>query len=221
MQADKLISSRIESVTSSTTGKEALNIMSKFRTNHLAVVEKEIYLNIISDKEILNWNSQEEKIKDHLPNLASPYVLYNQHLFDIVEIVEKNNLSVIPVLNKETKYQGVITNKKLLYTIAKSSGVQSKGSIFVIEINDYDYSLSELSSIIESNDTKILSLYITSIPNSRKIEVTIKVNQINIRPIIKDLERYSYNIINLYKENQEDNDLIMERYLSLMKFINP
>ena len=221
MQADKLISSRIESVTPSTTGKEALNIMSKFRTNHLAVVEKEIYLNIISDKEILNWNSQEEKIKDHLPNLASPYVLYNQHLFDIVEIVEKNNLSVIPVLNKETKYQGVITNKKLLYTIAKSSGVQSKGSIFVIEINDYDYSLSELSSIIESNDTKILSLYITSIPNSRKIEVTIKVNQINIRPIIKDLERYSYNIINLYKENQEDNDLIMERYLSLMKFINP
>ena len=221
MQADKLISSRIESVTSSTTGKEALNIMSKFRTNHLAVVEKEIYLNIISDKEILDWNSQEEKIKDHLPNLASPYVLYNQHLLDIVEIVEKNNLSVIPVLNKETKYQGVITNKKLLYTIAKSSGVQSKGSIFVIEINDYDYSLSELSSIIESNDTKILSLYITSIPNSRKIEVTIKVNQINIRPIIKDLERYSYNIINLYKENQEDNDLIMERYLSLMKFINP
>ena len=221
MQADKLISSRIESVTSSTTGKEALNIMSKFRTNHLAVVEKEIYLNIISDKEILDWNSQEEKIKDHLPNLASPYVLYNQHLFDIVEIVEKNNLSVIPVLNKETKYQGVITNKKLLYTIAKSSGVQSKGSIFVMEINDYDYSLSELSRIIESNDTKILSLYITSIPNSRKIEVTIKVNQINIRPIIKDLERYSYNIINLYKENQEDNDLIMERYLSLMKFINP
>ena len=221
MQADKLISSRIESVTSSTTGKEALNIMSKFRTHHLAVVEKEIYLNIISDKEILDWNSQEEKIKDHLPNLASPYVLYNQHLFDIVEIVEKNNLSVIPVLNKDTKYQGVITNKKLLYTIAKSSGVQSTGSIFVIEINDYDYSLSELSSIIDSNDTKILSLYITSIPNSRKIEVTIKVNQINIRPIIKDLERHSYNIINLYKENQEDNDLIMERYLSLMKFINP
>lgn len=221
MQADKLISSRIESVTSSTTGKEALNIMSKFRTHHLAVVEKEIYLNIISDKEILDWNSQEEKIKDHLPNLASPYVLYNQHLFDIVEIVEKNNLSVIPVLNKDTKYQGVITNKKLLYTIAKSSGVQSTGSIFVIEINDYDYSLSEISRIIESNDTKILSLHITSIPNSRKIEVTIKVNQINIRPIIKDLERHSYNIINLYKENQEDNDRIMKRYLSLMKFINP
>ena len=221
MQADKLISSRIESVTSSTTGKEALNIMSKFRTHHLAIVEKEIYLNIISDKEILNWDSQEEKIKDHLPNLASPYVLYNQHLFDIVEIVEKNNLSVIPVLNKDTKYQGVITNKKLLYTIAKSSGVQSTGSIFVIEINDYDYSLSEISRIIESNNTKILSLYITSVTNSRKIEITIKVNQINIRPIIKDLERHSYNIINLYKENQEDNDRIMKRYLSLMKFINP
>ena len=221
MQADKLISSRIESVTSSTTGKEALNIMSKFRTHHLAIVEKEIYLNIISDKEILNWDSQEEKIKDHLPNLASPYVLYNQHLFDIVEIVEKNNLSLIPVLNKETKYQGVITNKKLLYTIAKSSGVQSTGSIFVIEINDYDYSLSEISRIIESNNTKILSLYITSVTNSRKIEITIKVNQINIRPIIKDLERHSYNIINLYKENQEDNDRIMKRYLSLMKFINP
>ena len=51
-------------------------------------------------------------------------------------------------------------------------------------------SLTEIASIVESNDAKILSSYIVSQPNSKKIEITLKINRQDIHSIIKDFERH-------------------------------
>jgi CBS domain-containing protein len=90
--------------------------------------------------------------------LASPHVQFNQHLFDIIEVLEKNNLSVVPVLDSKNKYLGVITSRKLMYSIAKSATIQSSGGVIVLEMNNNDYSLTEIASIVESNNIKILLL---------------------------------------------------------------
>ena len=101
MQAFEHISSNIQPIPPDEDGERALELMNIFRVNHLAIVKNNFYLGVVSDKEIMNWNSKTEFIEEHLPNLASPHVLYNQHLFDIIEVLEKNNLSVVPVLDKE------------------------------------------------------------------------------------------------------------------------
>ena len=220
MKAVKLISSSIISLLPDDDGNRALELMNLYRVNHLAVVKNDFYLGVISDKEINNWNSVDEYIEEHLPNLASPHVIYNQHLFDIIEVLEKNNLSVVPVLDENKQYKGVITNRKLLYTIANSAAIQSVGGVIVLQMNNNDYSLTEISNIIENNDTKILSTYVTSTPESTKMELTIKINKTEITPIIKDLERYEYSIIASYKEDDEDVDFL-ERYEQLMRFLNP
>jgi len=220
MKAVKLISSSIISLLPDDDGNRALELMNLYRVNHLAVVKNDFYLGVVSDKEINNWNSSDEFIEEHLPNLASPHVIYNQHLFDIIEVLEKNNLSVVPVLDENKQYKGVITNRKLLYTIAKSAAIQSAGGVIVLQMNNNDYSLTEISNIIENNDTKILSTYVTSTPDSTKMELTIKINKTEITPIIKDLERYEYSIIASYKEDDEDVDFL-ERYEQLMRFLNP
>ena len=220
MKAVKLISSSIISLLPDDDGNRALELMNLYRVNHLAVVKNDFYLGVVSDKEINNWNSSDEFIEEHLPNLASPHVIYNQHLFDIIEVLEKNNLSVVPVLDENKQYKGVITNRKLLYTIANSAAIQSVGGVIVLQMNHNDYSLTEISNIIENNDAKILSTYVTSAPDSTKMELTIKINKTEITPIIKDLERYEYSIIASYKEDDEDVDFL-ERYEQLMRFLNP
>ncbi len=118
-----------------------------------------------------SWNGTQtdEFIEQHLNNLAAPYVVGDQHLFDIIKVLEENSLSVVTVLSEEKKYIGAISNRKLLYTIAKSSAVQNIGSVFVLEMNQNDYSMSEIARVIESNDAKILSSNITSTPDSTKI----------------------------------------------------
>ncbi len=220
MKAVKLISSSIISLLPDDDGNRALDLMNLYRVNHLAVVKNDFYLGVVSDKEINNWNSSDEYIEEHLPNLASPHVIYNQHLFDIIEVLEKNNLSVVPVLDENKQYKGVITNRKLLYTIANSAAIQSVGGVIVLQMNHNDYSLTEISNIIENNDAKILSTYVTSTPESTKMELTIKINKTEITPIIKDLERYEYSIVASYKEDDEDVDFL-ERYEQLMRFLNP
>ena len=220
MQAYKLISSSIESILPSEDGNRALQMMDQYRINHLAVVKNDFYLGVISDKEIMNWNSSEEYIEEHLPNLASPHVLHNQHLFDIIEVLEQNNLSVVPVLDEDNQYKGVITNRKLLYTIAKSATIQSVGGVIVLQMNNNDYSLTEIASIVESNDTKILSSYVISRKDSTQMELTIKLNKTDITDIIKDFERHEYVVSASYKEEDSDTDF-QERYESLMKFLNP
>ena len=220
MKAVKLISSSIISLLPDDDGNRALELMNLYRVNHLAVVKNDFYLGVVSDKEINNWSSSDEYIEEHLPNLASPHVIYNQHLFDIIEVLEKNNLSVVPVLDENKQYKGVITNRKLLYTIANSAAIQSVGGVIVLQMNHNDYSLTEISNIIENNDAKILSTYVTSTPESTKMELTIKINKTEITPIIKDLERYEYSIVASYKEDDEDVDFL-ERYEQLMRFLNP
>ena len=220
MKAVKLISSSIMPLLPDDDGNRALELMNLYRVNHLAVVKNNFFLGVVSDKEINNWNSLDEYIEEHLPNLASPHVIYNQHLFDIIEVLEKNNLSVVPVLDKNKQYKGVITNRKLLYTIANSAAIQSVGGVIVLQMNHNDYSLTEISNIIENNDAKILSTYVTSTPESTKMELTIKINKTEITPIIKDLERYEYSIVASYKEDDEDVDFL-ERYEQLMRFLNP
>ena len=145
---------------------------------------------------------------------------YNQHLFDIIEVLEKNNLSVVPVLDEDQHFKGVITSRKLLYTIANSAAIQSVGGVVVLQMHNNDYSMTEIANIIESNDTKILSSYVTSTSESSRMEITLKLNKTDITAIVKDLERYEYQIIASYKEEDTDIDF-MERYEQLMRFLNP
>ena len=115
---------------------------------------------------------------------------------------------------------GSITNRKLLYTIAKSTSIQSNGGVIVLRMNQNDYQMSEIARIVEDNNTKILSSYITSIPDALQIELTLKLNTMDINSIVKDLERFDYNVSASFN-TQETNDDFTDRYESLMRFLNP
>ncbi len=220
MQASKLISSSLVSLHPDDDGDRALSLMDELRVNHLAVVRNSFYLGILSEKEILSWNNTDEFIDEHLAELAAPSVIGSQHLFDILQTVELNNLSIIPVLDEKKHYLGAITNRKLLYTVAKSTGVQSIGGMIVLKMKENDYSMSEIARIVEENDTKILSSYITSIPNSQVLELTLKLNKVDITAIVKDFERFDYTITASYNRDENDDDFL-DRYESLMRFLNP
>ncbi len=220
MQAIDLISQSLISLHPDDDGLRAISLMEELRVNHLPVVRNGFYLGILSEKEILNWDNEEEFIEEHLEEITAPSVIGTQHLFDIIEELEKFSLTVIPVLDEEKHYLGSITNRKLLYTIAKSTSIQSNGGVIVLRMNQNDYQMSEIASIVEDNNTKILSSYITSIPDALQIELTLKLNTMDINSIVKDLERFDYNVSASFN-TEETNDDFADRYESLMRFLNP
>ena len=107
-----------------------------------------------------------------------------------------------------------------MYTIAKTSTIQSEGGVIVLEMNKYDYSLTKISSIIESNNTQILSSHIIPKNQSKDIELTLKLNTDDISNILNDFERHGYKVSASFRKQKEDTDFL-DRYESLMRFLNP
>ncbi|MDG2263600.1 MAG: CBS domain-containing protein, partial [Flavobacteriales bacterium] len=94
MQASNLISSSLITLHPDDDGLRAISLMEELRVNHLPVVRNGFYLGILSEKEILNWDNEEEFIEEHLEEITAPSVIGTQHLFDIIEELEKFSLTV-------------------------------------------------------------------------------------------------------------------------------
>jgi CBS domain-containing protein len=220
MVAKDLISEIIPSLKTSDTGQTALNWMEIFRISHLPIVNNQDFLGLISDADIYNMNRPEEPIGNHELTLLKPYVNTDQHLFEVIGLASRLKLSVIPVLDTKNHYKGVITTSDLIRHIAGISSIDQPGGIIVLEMVDRDYSLSQIAQIVESNNLKVLSLYITSPSDSTRLEVTIKVNTTDLLAVIRTFERYNYEVKTWVTTNDSIDQFYSERFDLLMKYLN-
>ena len=94
------------------------------------------------------------------------------------------------------------------------------GGIIVLELIERDYSLSQIAQIVESNNVKVLSMYITSPPGSTKLEVTLKVNARDLVSVIRTFERYNYEVKTWVTDNDSMDRFYSERFDLLMKYLN-
>jgi len=220
MTAKDLISEIIPSLKTSDTGQTALNWMEIFRISHLPIVNNQDFLGLISDTDIYDTNQPDEPIGNHELTLLKPYVTDDQHLFEVIGLAARLRLSVVPVLNNKNHYRGVITTNDLVRYIAGMSSMDQPGGILVLELIEQDYSLSQIVQIVESNNIKVLSMYITSPTESTRLEVTLKVNTTDILALIKTFERYNYDVKNWITTNDSIDRFYSERFDLLMKYLN-
>ncbi len=220
MTAKDLISEIIPSLKTSDTGQTALNWMEIFRISHLPIVNNQDFLGLISDTDIYDTNQPDEPIGNHELTLLKPYVTDDQHLFEVIGLAARLRLSVVPVLNNKNHYRGVITTNDLVRYIAGMSSMDQPGGILVLELIEQDYSLSQIVQIVESNNIKVLSMYITSPPESTRLEVTLKVNTTDLLALIKTFERYNYDVKTWITTNDSIDRFYSERFDLLMKYLN-
>jgi len=221
MLAKDLISDIVPAISTRETGIKALNWMEIFRISHLPVVgDNYEFLGLISDTEIFDYDLAEKRIGAHNLTLLRPYVYADVHVYEVISIVSKQKLTIVPVLDKNNKYIGVISLHDLVHHFAEFTAADNPGVVFVLEMGLHDYSLTQISQIIESNDAKVLSLYISSLPESTKVEITIKLNTIDFAPVRQTFERYGYTIKAAYTDNDEMQSMLEERYDELIHFLS-
>ncbi len=220
MYAKDLISDVIPALKTSDSGQKALYWMDIFRISHLPIVNNEDFLGLISDKDIYDMNMSEEPIGNHTLSLFSPYVTGDQHIYEVMELASRMMLTVIPVLDQHNHYQGLITLTDLLHYFADMSAIKQPGGILVLDINTNDYSLTQIAQIVESNDAKILSMYITSHSLSTKMEISLKINHTDLSSIIQTFNRYNYTIKASFMNENNMDSLYENRYDLFMKYLN-
>lgn len=220
MVAKDLISQVIPSLKTSDSGQTALNWMEIFRISHLPIVNNQDFLGLISDTDIYDMNQPEEPIGNHSLTLLKPYVKAEQHLFEVIGLASRLKLTVVPVLDENSHYKGVITTTDLIRYLAGISSMDQQGGIIVLELIERDYSLSQIAQIVEGNNVKVLSMYITSPPDSTRLEVTIKVNTNDLTSVIRTFERYNYEVKTWVTSDDEMDRFYSERFDLLMKYLN-
>lgn len=220
MIAKHLISTVIPSVKTSDTGREALQLMEFYRISHLPIVNHLDFLGLISETDIYDQNRPDEAIGSYQLSLFSPFAYEEQHIYEIIALASQLKLSVIPVLSETKEYLGCITQYDLVQQFSRLAAVGQAGTVIVLEMIPVDYSLAHISRIIENDDVKILSCYVHTPEGSNKLHVTIKLNTTNSGPVIATLERFNYQIIQLFNEDNELNDVLEHRYAEFMKYLN-
>jgi len=219
--AKELITEDIPPIKSTETIDKALVWMDEFKVSHLPVVEGNEYLGLVSEDMLFDANNPDGILKDLHLNLNRPFVFEDEHIYSVMKLVSDLNLSICPVLDRDEHYIGLTTLQFLMELITNTSSVSMPGAIIVIEVSERDYSLGHIAQIIENNDAKVLSSYITSAPNSTALEVTIKINRKDIGGIVHALNRFDYVVKESYAETNKYNDDLKNRYDMLMRFLNP
>ncbi len=221
MQAKDLISDVVPAIRTNELGIKALNWMEIFRISHLPVIDNNNDLvGIISDNDIFDYDLSEKEIGSFKFSLKRPYVSFGQHIYEIIELISLNKLSMVPVLNERKRYIGIITLHDLVHQFAHLTAVENPGAVFILELSKHNYSLSQIAQIIESNDAKVLSLYVSSPANSVKLDVTIKINLTDFSAIHQTFERYDYKIKASYTRNDKVKQMLDDRYDEFMTYLN-
>jgi acetoin utilization protein AcuB len=218
MIAKDLITDEIPPLKHTDTGETALRWMDEFKVSHLPVLKNDNFVGLISESDILDRQDLEQSLDvlfDHLPR---PYVKENAHIYEVLFKVAEHKISVIPILHEDETYAGCTSIHQLIMLIANTGSIKETGGIIVLEVNEIDYSLAQIAQIVESNNAKILSSYIFSSPDSTKLEVTLKINKIELDSIIRTFERYDYIISASYQKSNSDEDLQM-RYDAVINFL--
>ncbi|MGB0839936.1 MAG: CBS domain-containing protein [Chitinophagales bacterium] len=219
MIAKNLINDTVPPLRSTDDGNKALTWMSEFHLQHLPVVDGQLYKGIISEYDILDKNASKQALEAYDFNFSRPFVTERDHIYEVIKKINQHRLSLIPVLNVEEEYQGVITVEGLLDHFAKTNAMQDPGGIITLKMAVSDYVLSEIARIVESHNARILSLYVTTPSNSTQMEVTLKINKTDLAKVISTLERYDYEVDAAYQETEYLEDM-QDRYDSFMHYLN-
>ncbi|MBB4080112.1 CBS domain-containing protein [Lewinella aquimaris] len=218
MTADFLLTDALVPLRPSDTGEEALEIMNEFYIRHLPVVDNHKLVSVISESDVLDADPL-ETVENYRTAQLPPSVFPDDHLYDVMRQLVDNNLTVVPVINRDGEYVGMVTGEDLLRFFAQSSTFSDPGSIVVLEMGRHDYSLAEIARIVESDNAIILSSFVRGMTDSNQVEVTLKLNSQSIAGTIATFERFNYVVKASFNEKQLQ-DTLRERFDSLINYLN-
>jgi len=196
----------------------AIDFFKEFSIRQLPVVQDNLCIGILSLDDIDDEDIYDLPILDYI-NLNYSFASNNDHIYEVMRAISEQASTLFPVLDENNNYIGSITLSSLFKNYVNCAAFIQPGSILVLEIDKKNYSLSEIARIVESENKVILSSLLSSNVESVVLEITLKLNSVQIQNLITTFERFGYNIKATF--NEEDfMDTLKNRYESLMTYLN-
>ncbi|MVM34914.1 CBS domain-containing protein [Spirosoma sp. HMF4905] len=221
MLAAELIDPMLPALKPTDSVGQALDWMQEHHVGQLVLTDQGDYRGIVSEELLMDVADDERPLGNVMRLFEQTYVHEDQHLFEVLGLVIQQQMEVVAVLNEVQEFIGTIAVSELLKQFAQELGVQDIGAILILNMNERDYSLTEISRLVESNNVKIISSYFSSaaygMPDRSRL--TLKLNRRDISPVISTLERFGYQIEAAFA-NAPVESIDQERLDSLLRYLN-
>lgn len=211
------ITNDYKAINSQETIAEVQDFFAEVSYSHFSVIDEGIYIGCIAADDIETFDS-DKKVSDYKYTLEGFFARKNMIWLDVLEVFAKNHTNVVPVLDEENNYTGYYELEDIVKFFHETPFLKEQGGIIIIEKSILDYSMSQITQIVESNNGKLLGLFVSE-ASADKIQITLKIALGGMNEIIQTFRRYNYEIIS---EHQEDNYLnnLKERSEYLDKYLN-
>ncbi|RYY30069.1 MAG: CBS domain-containing protein [Sphingobacteriaceae bacterium] len=219
MVAAELISDIIPPVKPTDSVEKVNLLFTEFKVEELPVVDGDQFLGLITEDELIEIFDEELPVSTVLLSKTQTFVRDNQHIYDVIRLFYAQKLSVVPVLDMQNNYLGLINLNALNDYFATLTSAIEPGAIIVLEISNRNNSLVQMAQIVESDKAQILSSYVRAFPDSTRLEVTLKINKKDVSAIVASFNRYDYLVSAVYNQAQVEDDS-RSRYDLLMNYIN-
>ncbi len=217
METHTFIIKDVKPVDINVTLQEVKNTFSKLTFSHLPVFEEDKFIGLISETDAVCFDSQ-KTLRDYRYAIELFYVSTDTNWLDIIEAFANYNCNIIPVVDHENTYLGYFELSDIMSLFNHTPFLNENGSIIVIEKGSRDYSFSEICQIIESNNGKILGVFISKADDTTT-QATIKIGHQSFNETLQTFRRYGYEIISSHQEDKLA-DSLKERSAYLDKYLN-
>ena len=201
--------------------KETIEVVQDFfieiAYSHFPVLENDIFIGCIAAEDVETYEIQ-KKLSDYRYTVEGFFVRASMSWLDVLEVFARNNSNIVPILDDSNKYIGYYEITDVVKFLNGTPFLKEVGGIIIVEKNTNEYSMSQITQIVESNNGKLLGLFISEATND-KIQITIKITLGSMNEIIQSFRRYNYEIVS---EHNEDNylNILKERSEYLDKYLN-
>ncbi|MCO5247952.1 MAG: CBS domain-containing protein [Chitinophagales bacterium] len=218
MFANLLLDQLIPNVKIHQTVYDVLNVIHRDLLYVLPVVDSENKLvGIVKEAQLLDAYNENDFIENYIIPVIP--VSFDEHIFNILKNKNLKDLSICPVIDMNGQYIGCISSQSIVYFLSQNKYIQEAGGIIVMEIKIIDYSLTELSRLVESNHANILQVFTSEANHPENMIVSLSIDKDDLKEVIATFERFEYQIMAVFQSANLENDY-QERYESLMMYLN-
>ena len=199
--------------------KKAQKLFEQNKFSHLPVVDNNSYCGLIERQTIKFTDFKDKK----LVSLKNQFQIFYaadtvNNWFEILQSFASYNSNFIPVLNKNKEYIGYYELDDFLEIFKRTPFLHEEGVILVISKNINEYSFSEITQIVESNNATLFGAFISKIEND-EAQIVLKLSIHDINNTLLSFRRYNYRILNEFKKDKYIDEL-NERSEYLQKYLN-
>jgi Mg/Co/Ni transporter MgtE len=196
---------------------EVQDFFSEVTFSHFPILENGVYIGCVSSEDTATFDLQ-KKLSDYRYSYEGFFVRSSMIWLDVLEVFARNNSNIVPILDDNNKYVGYYEITDVIKFLNGTPFLKEVGGIIIVEKNILDYSMSQITQIVESNNGKLLGIFVSE-ATLDKIQITIKTTLGSMNEIIQSFRRYNYEIVSEHNEDDYLN-VLKERSEYLNKYLN-